>query len=190
MNWSAVILAGGRSTRMGRAKHLISLHGQAAWLRQFNLLKMLGAREVALSLADRQISPSPEIPVIRDEVSDCGPMMGVVAALEWASSPMVLILAVDLFEMSHDDLLEIIRASTRSVGCVPIVGGGVEPLVAMYPKAAAALAREELFAGRRSARRFAERCKTAGLVRWHYVERAESFVNFNTPAQLCLDAAA
>src|SRR6266566_3753822 len=49
MNFSAVILAGGKSSRMGRDKAFIKVGGQPLLARQIQLAQTVGAKEIFIS---------------------------------------------------------------------------------------------------------------------------------------------
>jgi molybdopterin-guanine dinucleotide biosynthesis protein A len=91
----------------------------------------------------------------------------------------VLVLAVDLPEMTSAWLRELVSAGPA----IPINGGKLEPLAAVYPKAAADIA-ERLVRQRHLAMRlFADELFAAGLARPHILspEELPLFRNLNTP---------
>jgi len=53
-DFSAVLLAAGRSTRMGRDKALLEVDGRPLWQRQREVLQGLGAAELFLSVRPEQ----------------------------------------------------------------------------------------------------------------------------------------
>lgn len=70
---------------------------------------------------------------VADAASDRGPLAGLCAALEYASSPLVLALAVDLPAMSGSYLRSLLA---RNTGVVPEMDGFYQPLSAVYPRTA------------------------------------------------------
>ncbi len=184
--YSAVILAGGRSTRMGRDKAFLEFRGQPLLARQIALARSLKPVEVVVSgRADADYSGF-GCPVLRDPVSDAGPLAGIAAALEAARAPLVLVLAVDLPCLTREVVATVLAAGEPARGAVPRVAGRLEPLVAVYPRSAAALAGAQLAQRRFAAGEFARRCEQAGLVRWLDLppEWAGAFANWNSPADL------
>ena len=79
--FAAVLLAGGRSRRMGRDKALLPLpDGRRLWQRQLAVLESLHPAELFISGSAREGVPS-LIPCLDDETPGLGPLGGIVAAL-------------------------------------------------------------------------------------------------------------
>jgi molybdopterin-guanine dinucleotide biosynthesis protein A len=188
MKFSAVILAGGKSSRMGCDKAWLPLDGQPLLAQQIAVVRKLKPVELFISgRADTDYS-SLGCPVLTDEFADAGPLAGIAAGLKAASAPLVLVLAVDMPDMTSGALRRLLERCTPGVGIVPRVNHRVEPLAAYYPKAAAPLAVDLLKRQLRAVRTFAEQCKQAGLVAVHDAAEADwkCFANWNSPADLPL----
>jgi molybdenum cofactor guanylyltransferase len=153
--FSAVLLAAGRSTRMGRDKALLPLNGAGVlWQRQLDVLRRAGAAEVFLSARAEQ--PWAEAAVgagfagrVHDAVAGAGPLAGIVAAMHRAAHPHVAVLAIDLPRMPPEWFTRLQAVCAPGVGGVGCRGEGFEPLAAIYPRellpqACAALAAGEL----------------------------------------------
>lgn len=186
MKFSAVILAGGQSSRMGRDKAWLAVGGQPLLARQIALVRELRPVEVFLSGRDGVDYSAFGCPVLRDRVPGCGPLAGILAGLEAATSPLVLVLAVDLPRMTRAVLERVCAAGGPECGIVPRLGRELEPLAAVYPRAAAALAAAQLGARRLAVRDFAARCEQLCLVRFLELpaELGGCFANVNSPADL------
>ncbi len=185
--FSAVLLAGGRSTRMGRDKALLPLDdGRTLLARQLATLRAAGTAEMLVSARAEQHLPLDGTRLIPDLQPDSGPLAGLAAALAAAAHDRVLVLAIDLPQMPPEFLAALVRDSTPACGVVPTRDGRPEPLAAVYPGAAASVAAELLDAGERRAVEFARRLAAHGLVRWHEVTPVEwaNFSNWNTPADV------
>ena len=186
MNFSAVILAGGKSLRMGRDKAFLEMGGQTLLARQIQLVREIGACEIFISgRADADYSAS-GCRVLQDKFPDAGPLAGIERALDAASSPMLLALAVDLPGMSADWLRGLAARCSENSGVVPRVQGNLEPLAAFYPKAALPLAVSLLNENSNAVKHFAERCAQAALVNFVDVPGDETrvFKNCNSSADL------
>src|SRR5262245_21418784 len=72
VQFSAVLLAGGKSSRMGRDKAALVVDGVPLWQRQLATLRAAGAREVFVSGAAR--GPWTGMECIHDEVKGAGPL--------------------------------------------------------------------------------------------------------------------
>jgi len=138
MNLSGVILAGGKSSRMGRDKAVLLVHGEPLLVRQLRLLAELRIAERLVSLGAGTAPPVPlpeDVRVLPDIITDAGPLAGLERALAQAGRPLVLALAVDLPAMNPEFLRRLTGAATEGCGVVPLRGGLAEPLVAIYPRA-------------------------------------------------------
>jgi molybdopterin-guanine dinucleotide biosynthesis protein A len=87
------VLAGGRSSRMGRDKALVELAGKPLIARALETLRSAG---IAARLAGARGDLSAFAPVVPDEAEDAGPLSGVCSALRAAGSEWVVFLPVDL----------------------------------------------------------------------------------------------
>lgn len=94
----AVLLAAGRSTRMGRDKALLPLEsGRPLWEHQWQKLHTLPLRACWLSIRPEQTAWAPAaVPILHDREPDRGPLGGVEAGLLASRATHVAILAVDL----------------------------------------------------------------------------------------------
>lgn len=185
--FSAVILAGGKSSRMGQDKALVNLGGQSLLARQIALVREVEAGEVFVSGRAGVGYSAFGCLVLTDYFSDVGPLAGIERALDASSSPLLLVLAVDMPAMNSSMLRRLIASCTTDRGVIPRTQDGIEPLVAIYPKAALNTLKRELQQGRSSGVRwFAQECVAAGLAQFMDVSDvdAESFVSVNSPEEL------
>ena len=184
MKFSAVILAGGKSSRMGCDKAFLEISGKTLLARQIELVRAAGAAEVFISgRMDTDYSAFGCL-VLEDHFPDAGPLAGIEAALAAATHPLLLVLAVDLPEISIDFLHELSMHCQKNAGAIPRSDGEIEPLAAFYPKSALALAVAMLKDNSNAVKHFAERCAQKGLaalVVFHKSHR-RIFSNCNTPA--------
>ena len=139
MNFSAVILAGGKSARMGRDKAWLEVGGQTLLARQTGLAREIGAAEIFISGRADMDYAAFSGRVLLDEFPDAGPLAGIERALDASKSPLLLVLAVDLPAMSAELLRRLAAACSETCGAIPSITGAMEPLAAFYPKIAAGL---------------------------------------------------
>jgi molybdopterin-guanine dinucleotide biosynthesis protein A len=186
MNFSAVILAGGKSSRMGRDKAWLEVGGQTLIARQIKLACETGAAEIFISgRVETDYSPF-GCRVLKDKFADAGPLAGIERALDAAKSPLLLVLAVDLPEMSVEFLLRLAAGCSEMCGTIPKLADGIEPLAAFYTKATQSLAIAGLERKSFAVKDFAERCVKSGLARFVEPSASEAkyFANWNSPADL------
>jgi len=128
---TAFVLAGGKSSRMGRDKALLDLGGKPLLRR---------AIELAFTAShDVRIVGDPEKyacfgRVVADLHADRGPLGGIHAALCATSTDLNLILATDLPFIDPGFLQHLITTaeSTDALVTVPRIDGYFEPLCAIY----------------------------------------------------------
>jgi molybdenum cofactor guanylyltransferase len=139
-----LVLAGGRSTRMGRDKAALEYDGRAQLRRAYALLEKLTARTFVSVRRDQTDDPLRAcFPQIIDHGDLEGPAAGIRAAQEAHSEAAWLVLACDLPWLDAATLQHLIarRDPARVATAFRSAHGGLpEPLCAIYePVAAAAL---------------------------------------------------
>ncbi len=186
MNFSAVVLAGGESRRMGRDKALIHRAGQTLLAHQIQILSAAGAAEIFISHRPPQVYEGYGLPLISDAKPGMGPLAGVAAAFSQAKYPLLAVLAVDLPAMTAAYFKKLSQACLPGKGVVPRGAAGYEPLAAIYPQDALALALACLKGQDRSMRHFVQSCARQGLVSEIPILREEAswFANWNCPADV------
>jgi len=148
--FAGAVLSGGASRRMGRPKSQLAVAGEALLARQLRLLHEAGAVELLVSQhPDRPEPPPVNFPVslVLDDVRTAGPLAGLERLLAVATPGLVLVVAVDLPRLEVDFLKRLVRHAHPDVGVIPRVDGQLEPLVAVYPRAAHAVAMTHLSRG-------------------------------------------
>lgn len=190
MNFGAVILAGGKSTRMGQDKAFLEFSGQPLLARQISLVRKIGASEIFISGREGVDYSALNCPVLEDQFPNAGPLAGMASALDAVREPLLLVLAVDMANMTGDFLKKLHVYCQNEAGAVPLCDGVIEPLAAFYPKSTGELA-QQFLAGSSAeyspgAKHFAQSCVQAGLARFMDVapDEAGFFKNWNAPADL------
>ena len=179
MIFSAVILAGGQSRRMGRDKAWLPINGEPLLARQIELMHQLSPVEVFISGRMDTDYSSFQCPVLQDRFPDAGPLAGIERALAVASSSLVLVLAVDMPNISVPFLRTLADQCAEGHGLIPRLKNSIEPLVAFYPKCAQPLAESQLRKSQNSVTAFAERCAQAGFASFRDLPVADAGVFFN-----------
>ncbi len=185
MNFSAVILAGGNSSRMGRDKAFLEIDGRTLLDHQIDTLVAAGAEDILISGRAGVDYSMFGCHVLTDEFPETGPLAGIHAALKNSKRALTLVLAVDLPEMNAMFLRSLLMAATDR-GVIPRVAGQVEPLAAVYPRPALPIAEQMIWQKNFSARAFADACVQAGLATYEDVSAdfARLFKNLNSPADV------
>jgi molybdopterin-guanine dinucleotide biosynthesis protein A len=136
---------------MGRDKALLKLPGSGLllWQRQLAVLEELHPETLFWSGPTRPDVPA-HVRVIEDKVIRSGPLGGISACLDVMPSDLLLVLAIDLPEMTSAFLGKLLASSSADCGAVGAHDSLVEPLAAVYPRRLRSLASEHLHAGRRA----------------------------------------
>ena len=183
MNYSAVVLAGGQSRRMGRDKATMILGGRSLLAHQIETLKRLAPTRILCSVAAGQTVESLECSLIQDEEPNLGPLGAIHTVLTQTSDPFLLVLAVDMPRMTSDYFHLLLKRCETGCGAVPMRGQGYEPLAAVYPREALRLAKSALARRNYSMQRFVsecveERCLSVVPIT---AEEEDLFANWNRP---------
>ena len=144
---AAVLLAGGKSRRMGCDKALMRLGGQrfaqllAERLQEFTDQILLSANEPsAYSFLG--------LPTVIDRYPGCGPMAGVHAALRHTARSMILALACDMPGVTPRLLRSIIECAAGFDAVVPVTSDGLlHPVCALYRRSCLPVIEEKLHSG-------------------------------------------
>ena len=183
---TACLVAGGKSSRMGRDKAAVELDGSPLWQRQIATLRSLGPAELLIS--GRPDAPYSDCGarLVQDRVAESGPLAGIAALLRECSQPLAVMLAVDMPRMTASYLHSLRAHCTETCGVVAMNGEFYEPLAAIFPKAALPLAEAALAQDDRSLQRFVLHCAKLGLVRIVPAPEpdAQLFASVNSPSDL------
>ncbi len=185
---AAFVLAGGKSSRMGRDKALLDVGGEPVIVRTVRLaasvaspVKVAGGTEVLREL---------RLDVIQDRWPGAGPLGGIATALGASEAEWNLMLACDLPFVTREWLEYLTMRARNSAkdAVVPFGEHGAEALCAVYRRRCEAEAREAVKRGELKVQKFI--ATLAGSGRVEAVERCEwkrfdssgrLFKNMNAP---------
>ena len=187
---SGIILAGGRSGRMGKDKALLPLPGNQSVTFVEHLASILVAccAETLIVARDEGQATSyifPGVRVVCDKVPDYGPLMGVFSGLSAMHTQRALVVAVDMPFVQPALVSFLLAQPLIDAVLVPLVHDVPQVLLAVYPRSILPLIEERIRQGRRD-----PRCLLDAA---HYIEEAtlrqvdpqlRSFINVNTPGEL------
>lgn len=145
---AGAVLAGGRSSRMGRDKAFLRVGSRSLVERQLAVVSELCPAELLLSGRPGLEYGVSGVRVVLDSIPDGGPLSGIEAVLAAAGTTHVLIVAVDLPGLRAELPRMLCARVEPGVGAVACSERGLEPLVAVYPVEAGSSASARLRAGR------------------------------------------
>ena len=144
---TAFVLAGGKSTRMGKDKAFLEFKGRILLARALELAADVG-QEARIVGNPKKFAAFGR--VIEDIYRDRGPLAGIHAALKSSSTELNLVLAVDLPFVQPDLLRYLISVAreTTALVTVPRADDGLQPLCAVYRREFGKVAEQSLAQGK------------------------------------------
>lgn len=133
---TAVILAGGRSSRMGFDKQFLKINGMSILDKIVKILKQ-EFEEIIVVSNKSEYYTSRDYIVIEDEIINCGPLGGIHAGLKQSSSKYTYFIACDMpnINLEYIRYMKKIIQKSKSDSCVTKnKNERVEPLNAFYSK--------------------------------------------------------
>jgi molybdopterin-guanine dinucleotide biosynthesis protein A len=184
---AAVVLAGGRSRRMGTDKATVPFCGRRMIDVVVERLRGLTDDVVVCARERKALEPIP-VPVVEDDVAFAGPLPALVAGIRASGKARVIAVACDMPFLNVPLLAELAaRLDGETDAVVPVTQHGAQPLHAAYGDCAVEPLLAALAAGQRSLRGALDRLR----VRWVEEEvwreldpSGRSFRNLNTPEEL------
>ena len=177
---AGIVLAGGRSSRMGTPKAWLDWHG-APLLRRVCGLVARGASGpvVVVRAPGQELPPLPDgVRVVADEREGRGPMQGILAGLRAVDADVAFVASVDLPQLHPRFVAAVCARVDGADAAVPVVDGFRQPLAAAYRAALAPLVAELVDADRLGTASLFERCETRWL---DDLPHPESVRNLNEP---------
>jgi molybdopterin-guanine dinucleotide biosynthesis protein A len=144
MTFSAVLLAGGESRRMGTDKTTLLFRAKPLWQTQLETLRKLEPAEVFVSARIDPAWRPDDVEFIADISPSRGPLSGLAASLDQMRTTHLLALAIDMPWMTSKYLKFLCARVRRGRGVVPKIGDRAEPLAAVYPRESASEFRDAL----------------------------------------------
>ena len=181
-----MLLVGGKSSRMGVDKATLVLGGEPLWQRQLGILRHLRPESTWISAQSVPPWCTADTQVVLDQPPSRGPLSGVAAGLRRLQTSHLLVMAIDLPSMRPDHLLKLYHLAGPGCGVIPRNGDDLEPLCAIYPRAALALAEESLRGPRASLQDFGQKLQISCEAIFYDLSPAEKlmYLNMNTPADI------
>jgi molybdopterin-guanine dinucleotide biosynthesis protein A len=136
--FSAVLLAGGESRRMGKDKATVVFHLKPLWQRQLQVLHELRPAKIFISARSAPSWLPLEAELLLDEPPSRGPLSGLTIALQRMQTSHLVALAIDMPFMTSEQLRLLCSLALSSRGVVPVIDERAEPLAAIYPQEALA----------------------------------------------------
>lgn len=173
---TAIILAGGESTRMGSDKSLLDLKGCPMIAKVAEQVSFFP--EILISANDATKYGFLPYPVVADKSPGMGPLMGLACSLERASHDLCFVTGCDTPQIDPGFIVTLLSRSQDYDAVVPrLPSGQIEPLLAVYRKSVAPRARQLLATGQRRVLALLDDVRTCYIP----FEPPRWYRNLNTP---------
>ncbi len=158
-NATALIMAGGKSARMGQNKSMLPLDGIPLIVHILDQLRS-GFQEIFISANDPDTYARLGVGVIPDEVPGEGPLMGILSGLEASSHDCNFVIACDVPVLQYAFIRKMMHDVEGYDAVIPMTGKSrYEPLFAVYRKSMIAPMRDVFEGGARKISNVFEKCR-------------------------------
>lgn len=174
----AIILAGGKSSRMGKDKALLAVNGKTLLQNALRICASFTPTLISSNNPKHQING---VKLVPDEFLNSGPLAGIHSGLKHTTAHWNLVLSVD----SPQIQISTINALMENLSSdKPVVAfcDQLHPLIGFYPKSILPFLSDYLRQGKRSVKGFLHE---NGYVQVDFsTELKNQFYNINTPQEL------
>jgi molybdopterin-guanine dinucleotide biosynthesis protein A len=178
---TGIILAGGRSSRMGRNKALIEINGEIMISTLHNLFKLF-CTEIIISANNSEPYLFLNERIVPDEIKGIGPIGGILSCLKESHTQKNLVIACDMPMVPAGLIQQLIWKKDEADFIVPASGlDSIEPLCAIYDKSVISVLSKMISIGDYKVQHLQYYCKTA-LVQMYNGNNI--FRNLNTPRDI------
>lgn len=183
MQISGIILAGGKSLRMGTDKAVLELKGQTLLEHAIEVCRP-SCKTILIS-SNNSLHQKLGYITIPDEIPGCGPMGGIYSCLKQSETDWNFILSVDS-PFVEPEFIQLLISQTGSFDViVPVHAKGKEPLIAMYHKTCLAEIKKMLKSGNFKMHNLLNSINTKFVDVQKSVEKyPKLFLNLNRPVDL------
>jgi len=181
-NVRGYILAGGKSSRMGRDKRFIEVDGISLIEKSIRLLESVLGERPALVGDNLNSHLFGDFEILKDAIADKGPVGGLVSCLRHCDAEWALVLPVDMPHLARSEIEALLQSADEHWDVIALsFKGWVEPLVALYNTRTVAFWAERLNKGELALYRGIERLRTKVV---NARDGSHRLMNINTPEDL------
>jgi molybdenum cofactor guanylyltransferase len=180
---TAVILTGGKSSRMGRPKALLPFDGAPLIAHVVRALKNSFAEAVVVAAPEQELPSLPAV-LVRDEVAYQGPVSGIYHGLKASSQEICFVTSCDAPFLNLQLIAYLLAQISDCDVVVPYWQERFQPLHAAYRRSVAPLLRQQLDRGELRPISLYSKVRTREI-REDEIRRLDpeglSFLNMNSP---------
>ena len=184
---TAIILAGGKSSRMGADKAFLKIGNQSLIKRQIGLLRKIFKKIIVVTNSLPKYRGYKGIKIISDIIPHCGPLGGIYSGLVVSNSLYNFVVACDMPFINLGLIRYIIKNRDNYDIIIPKIDRKYHPLFGMYSKNCLPIIEKALSKDKLNVSSIFPKLKTAFISRQE-IERFDklllSLVNINTQDDL------
>ena len=150
INFSGIVLNGGRSSRMGIPKGEMNFLGRPLIERAIDALIEAGASEVIIVGGKPFVSNAEGVRSVEDVYPDEGPLGGLITGLLNARMEQAVVLSNDLMSIDGSTIRRILDFGELADLAIPIAGGVPQVLTALWKVSCLKVLESEFESGSRS----------------------------------------
>jgi len=151
---TAIVLCGGRSTRMGQDKGALAFGDETMLDRIVRIVRSIADEVIVVARHNQQLPPG--VTRVNDRVEDLGPLAGIAAGLAASRSDVNLVVACDMPLINPQVLRRLASMIGDHDACVAVADGHASALCGVYRSRIAQDAQALLDSGERRVMRLLE----------------------------------
>lgn len=128
---SGVLLAGGKSRRMGQDKRLLSVGAETLYARSLSVLRAMFQRVIVVIAQDSPAMES-DVPIFRDLIPHCGSLGGLYTGLKQAETEWIFAVACDMPFLDPAVMRYFIKLKGEGDVVMAKLENGFHPMHALY----------------------------------------------------------
>ncbi|HWC50838.1 MAG TPA: molybdenum cofactor guanylyltransferase [Nitrospira sp.] len=185
---TGVLLAGGKSRRMGQDKRFLSIGAETLYERSLTVLRSVFPHVLVVIAQDSPPIES-EAPVLRDLIPDCGSLGGLYTGLKQAGTEWVFAVACDMPFLNPATIRHFVGVKRDADVVMAKLQNGLQPMHALYHTNCLPVMEKMISAGNLKLHRLADhpalRVRLVVPEELSLVDpQGRSFYNVNTPEDL------
>lgn len=186
-NITGIILAGGKSTRMGTDKGMLELDGKPFIQYSIEALKPLVSNIMIVS--DNPSHDKFGLERVDDKFKDAGPVSGIYSGLDASTMEYNMILSCDIPLITTEVLKKLLHEASNDIDIIQAESGGKSmPLIALYKKSVKEHFYDALMSDERRLRVVVNNCRYKNVPLENQLLRTTKNVNTKKEFEELIDA--
>lgn len=180
LKFGAIILAGGKSSRMGTDKGLLVLNNKSLVAHVIETLKQLTTDIIIVS--NQKEYKVFGLPVFEDMIKEAGPLAGIYTGLTHSKHKKNIVISCDVPFVSVELLTFLLENSWDNDVIIPLKNNKTHQVIGVYDKDCVEVFKQELNNNQRKMKIALEKVKLNVVDANRFDEK--EFTNVNTPIEL------